>query len=182
MFKQIDFKFDLFANPFDNLKYRDRTTLILSRDGNGKLLLGASDQYPSGIVRMIGGGVDKEEDVLMAAIREVKEETGADITSEELVELVAINLEGTFSEANYKHTISVYFLNSTKDNLLAGDDVSEIVAMTEDEYRGLVANMRSLKADHMSSTEESAYSWGDFGKVYGFVHEVALDEALSKGL
>lgn len=69
MLNVYDFKFDLMAAPFGNLKFRDRTILVLCRDGKGNFLLGAKPtHYPEGIVRMLGGGVDDDETVTDASL------------------------------------------------------------------------------------------------------------------
>lgn len=182
MFNIYDYNIDLVARPFDNLKYRDKTVLVVCKDSAGRFLLGASKQYPEGIVRLMGGGVDKEEELLHAAIREVKEETNIDITPEELIELAQVRIAGNFQGQTYNHTVNLYFLNSKKDDLIAGDDVSDIVAYTEEEYNNLISNFKNLKPDHLSSEDGDGYSWGDFGKVYAFVHQTAIDEIDQRNL
>lgn len=80
MLNTYEFKFDLVAEPFGNLKFRDRTVLVLCRDREGNFLLGAKPTYfPEGIVRMLGGGVDDDETVADAAKREVREEMGIEL-------------------------------------------------------------------------------------------------------
>src|SRR5689334_12183367 len=117
MFKKYKYNIDLVAEPFANLRYRDRTTLILCRDNDGKYILGTEyGFYPKGISRMIGGGVDKNEKVIEGAIREVKEEIGIDVTPKELVELAQFDITGLFKGKTYSHSIFVYFLNSDKDD------------------------------------------------------------------
>ncbi len=180
MFKQYNFSINLVARPFDNLKYRERTCLLVCKNSEGKYLLGASNEYPKGIVRLMGGGVDKGEDLLKAAIREVKEETGAEITESELEELAAVKVEGVFEGITYTHTVYLYFLNSSKDDLVAGDDVSEVVQYTEEDFNDLISRFKNID-DNLMSKGDDPYSWGDYGKVYAFVHQVALDETKSRG-
>lgn len=183
MFKRIELKFDLVAEPFENLKYRDRTVLVLCRDGKGNFLLGSKAKFfPKDIVRMLGGGVDKGESVIGAAIREIKEETGVVATPDEMVEIAEIKVEGTYSGATYHHTVFVCFLNSAKDDYLAGDDVEEIIKYTEKEYRALIKRYAELRDDNIFHFKDVTFSWGDYGKVYGFIHQVALDETLARGL
>ena len=169
MFKKYKFDIDLATDAFDNLKYRDRTTLILCRDRDGKFILGTkAGYYPDGIVRMLGGGVNKEEEVVDGAIREIKEEIGIDATKEELIELAQIDVTGKFEDKIYKTSIFVYFLNSDKDDYLAGDDVTDVVRYSETEFRDLIKRFSEIRPG----------PWQDFGKVYGFVHQVTLDEFL----
>jgi 8-oxo-dGTP pyrophosphatase MutT (NUDIX family) len=177
MFKTFELKVKLVAEPFENLKYRDRTVLIMCRDGNGKYLLGSKERFfPKDIVRLLGGGVDKGEAVIDAAIREIKEETGIDVTPKEMVELTEVKIEGSYLGNIYYHSVFVYFLNSTKDVYIAGDDVEEIVKYSEKDFRALIKRYSELKDDNIFSLNGTTFSWGDYGKVYGFIHEKALDE------
>ncbi len=181
MFKKYKYHIDLVAEPFANLRYRDRTTLILCRDSAGKYILGTEyGFYPKGIVRMIGGGINKEEKVIDGAIREIKEEIGIDVTPKELIELAQFDITGTFKNEIHKHSIFVYFLNSKKDDYIAGDDVSEIIRYTEDEYRDLVKRFFELKPNHIYVKGDYTFSWRDYGNLYGYVHQVTLDEYLKK--
>lgn len=182
MFNTYNFNIDLVARPFDNLKYRDRTVLVVFKDSVGRYLLGASEQYPDGIVRLMGGGVDNNEELLPAVVREVKEETNLDITPDELVELAQVKIVGNFQNQTYTHTVNIYYLNSKKDDLIAGDDVSNIVAYSEEEYNKLISSFKNLEPSYLSSEDGDGYSWGDYGKVYAFVHQVALDEMLQRNL
>lgn len=179
MFTKHKYHIELVAEPFANLRYRDRTTLILCRDGGGKYVLGTEHGfYPGGIARMIGGGIDKEEKPVEGAIREVKEEIGIDVTPEELIELAQFDITGSFKNKKYKHVIFVYFLNSDKDDYVAGDDVSEIIRYTEEEYKELIKRFFALKPNHIYVKDNYTFSWRDYGNVYGFVHQVTLEEYL----
>lgn len=183
MFKKYKYDIDLVSEPFENLRFRDKTVLILCKDAEGKYILGAKKEfYPEGIVRMLGGGVDKDEEVVDAAIRETKEEIGIDVTPEELVELAEIEVTGVFKDKTYKTKMFVYFLNSEKDDYLAGDDVSEVVRYSEQEYKDLIKRFFDLKSDYVYDQDGLTFSWGDYGKVYGFVHQVTLDELLTKNI
>jgi len=176
MFKVFQYYIDLVAEPFDNLRYRDRTVLIMCRDCKGKFLLGSKgDLYPKGIVRLIGGGVDKEESVHEAAIREIKEEMGIDIDESDLIDLVEVKVQGRYQDQIYNTSVFVCFLESTKDDYVAGDDVHEIVSFTESEYRQLIRNFMALED---TKDARIGFSWKDYGKVYGFIHQAAIDEVL----
>lgn len=180
MFKIVPFKINLVAEPFSNLRYRDRTVLIVCRDNKGNFLLGSKgDHYPEGIVRLMGGGVDKDESVLEAATREIKEEMGITVSEAELVELVEIKVTGSYEDQTYNTSIFVCFLNSTRDDYLAGDDVYDIVSYSEIEFRKLIKNFLELSDVRDDLIK---FSWMDYGKVYGFTHQIALDEVLDRGL
>ncbi len=179
MFKKLNYDIDLVAEAFHNLRYRDRTVLILCRDRSGKYILGTKKGvYPKGICRMIGGGLDKNEKVIEGAIREINEELGLFVNPEELIELIKIKVTGIYNNKTYKTEVFVYFLNSEKDDYLAGDDVSEIIRLSEKEYKNLVKRFYDLKSDDFFNQKGDEFSWGDYGKVYGFIHQETLNTLL----
>lgn len=183
MFKVIDCKVELSHLPFENLRYRDRTVLILPKDKSGKFLLGAKKGFfPDGIVRMIGGGIDENEEMLEAAIRETEEESGLKLDADRFIPLLQVQVEGKFDGETFTHTVYIYFLQLDKENPVSGDDVSDIIRMNEEEYRQLVANYFALANDHFMEYPGGKFSWGDYGRVYGFIHETALDEVLARRL
>lgn len=180
---KITYQLKLVCHPFGNLRFRDRTALILIRDETGKLLLGREDNfYPSGIFRMIGGGIDVGETVIDGTIREIKEELGLNVKNDELIELAEVDLEGSFQEKVYITKIFVFYLKVNLADCVASDDVSELVSCTEDEYISLVERFFDLRDDHIYKKNDFEFSWGDYGKAYGFIHQLALDEATKRGL
>ena len=183
MIKKVQYQLKLVNQPFGNLRFRDQTALILCRDESGKLLLGREDGfYPQGIFRMIGGGIDDGEAVVDGTIREVKEELGIDVRKDELVVLAEVAVEGTFKEKVYATKIFVYYLKVTLAECVASDDVSELISCTEAEYRELVNRFFELRDDHIYKKDDFEFSWGDYGRAYGFVHQLALDEVIKRGL
>lgn len=183
MFNCYELKIKLAAAPFGNLQYRDRTVLVLCRNGEGKYLLGEKKSfYPPGIVRLLGGGIDPGESLSEAAARELKEEIGITVKPNELVELAEVKITGLYREKQYRTKIFLYFLDSTQDDYLAGDDVSGIVAYSEEEYRALIKRYLKLGDAEDNNQSRATFSWVDYGKVYGFVHQIALDEVMARKL
>lgn len=184
MFKTIEFKFKLSAAPFENLQYRDKTVLILPRDINGKYLLGTNDFYPDHISRLLGGGVDEGEDIVGAAARELKEETGIDQSVDQLVPLLEVKVEGDHNGEIHTTTIFVYFTQLDKDDAVASDDVSEITRMTKEEYKDNTRKFLELPHNllYSSADDRPKFSWGDYGKVYGFIQQATIDEILKRVL
>lgn len=198
MLKQKDFKVDsiilrmsikvayqlkLVSHPFGNLRFRDRTALILIRDETGKLLLGREDGfYPPGIFRMIGGGIDTGEAVIDGTIREIEEELGLNVKNDELIELAEVELEGVYQGNVYTTKINVHYLKVRLSECVANDDVSELISCTEEEYSELVNRFFQLRDDHIYKKDDFEFSWGDYGRAYGFLHKLALDEVIKRGL
>lgn len=183
MFEEIKYRLKLVKQPFGNLRFRDRTTLILCRDETGKLLLGREDGfYPPGIFRMIGGGIDTGETVIDGTIREIEEELGLNVKNDELIELAEVELEGVYQGNVYTTKIYVYYLKVRLSECVANDDVSELISCTEEEYSELVNRFFQLRDDHIYKKDDFEFSWGDYGRAYGFVHKLALDEVIKRGL
>ena len=172
---ELTYTIDLSNEPFDNLKYRDRTALVLCMDEKNNYILGGHNSYyPAGIVRMIGGGIDDAETEIEGAIREVKEEIGLTIQPQDLAELLAIKVIGTFQKRSYTTKIFVYSLQVKYSDLKVGDDVHNLVQYTENEYKNLIQRYYDLSKFEVENSQKVFFSWGDYGKVYGFIHEVAL--------
>ena len=183
MFKKIDLKFNLSASPFENLRYRDRTVLILARDQMGKYLMATKKFYPNGIYRLLGGGVDDNEDILSAAQRELAEETGIRPHLDQFVPLNEIFIEGTHNGDIHTLIVFVYFVQLDKDDAVAGDDVADIARMTKDEYDKNTDKLLNLPLDlYQENSGGEKYSWGDYGKVYGFIQARAMEEIEKRGL
>lgn len=183
MFKKYEYKINLAYTPFWNLRFRDRTALVLCRDGAGNFVLGTkAGYYPEGICRMLGGGIDSNEQPIDAVKREINEEMNINVTEDELEELFEIRIEASLADKKYQHTVYVYFLNSTKDDYVEGDDVSSFVRLSEDGFRELLKNYSELENSHLFEDGDNSFSWGDYGRVYGHIHQMTLDEVLKREL
>ncbi len=176
MFKKIDFELDLVAPPFENLKYRDRTVLILIKNSEGKFLFGSKKFYPEEIKRMIGGGVDAGEEVLEGAVRELHEELGINVAEEDLQGLVEFGIVGKYKGEVFKTSIFTCYLYIDDQEHVAGDDVAEVVGFTEDECKKMANGMMKIDKNNMFEDKENSFSWADYGKVYGFVLKESLGE------
>lgn len=172
-----DYKLDVQVKiPFANLKYRDRHVLILVRDGNGKYLLGGKNEYPLGLVRMLGGGVDKDENVRIAAMRELVEELNVQVTDQDLAEIARIDTHAVDEDGHeYSLMTYLYYFQLTDEEYSAGDDVSDIVALDLEDLSKLADKYESIPADLKS--EDEGFYWEDYGKVYGPIHRIAYNEA-----
>jgi 8-oxo-dGTP pyrophosphatase MutT (NUDIX family) len=166
--------------PFGNL-YRKETVLILLIDKNGRFVLGNKPNYfPTGITRMLGGGVDQGEMPQDAAVREIAEEVGIDIQRESLGHLATISIDAKAKDGReFKTRIHVFSYVVQTDELKAGDDVADFKYLDEAGFRELIENFNSLPMSLLQNKDGEDFSWGDYGKVYGFVHKVALDQYLA---
>ena len=176
MFKIIEFNLDLVGSPFENLRYRDRTILILIKNSKEKYLFGVKRFYPKEIKRMIGGGVDKGEEVLDAAVREIQEELGISVLQSELLSLVEFKITGEFKNVEYKTSIFTCYLDIGDKAYIPGDDVASVTEFTEAECQVIAEEMMSVDEKKFFESGENIFSWADYGKVYGFVLKESLRE------
>ncbi len=179
----VDHKVKLVAQPFGNLKYRDKSVLILCKDNKGKFILGAKmDHYPPNIVRLVGGGVNENETVTEAAIRELKEEMNITVENNSLIPLIQVNITGEYYDTTYKTQIHIFYYKLANPTYVAGDDITGIVRYSEEEYQKLIMRYFALNDEQMFIENGDAFSWGDYGKVYGYIHRIALDELRARNL
>ncbi len=168
----------LSAEPFDNLRYRDRTVLIVMRNSKGEFVLETGNYYPEGIARLLGGGVEKNEDPQTAAVREMKEEVGVEITKNDLQPVAQLDIDADYRGKKYKHSISLFSVNIPMDHKIHGDgDV--IVYYSEEQFRDLISKYENLKPEFLRENGDYVFSWGDYGKVYGFIHKAAYINAVN---
>ncbi len=174
MFKKIEFSLDLVGSPFENLRYRDRTVLVLIKNSKDKYLFGVKKFYPKEIKRMIGGGVNKDEEVLEAAVRELQEELGISVLQSELLSLAEFNISGKYKGEVFKTSIFTCYLDIGDKAYIPGDDVSAVAEFTEVECQGIAEEMMSVDETSFFENGENSFSWADYGKVYGYVLKQSL--------
>ena len=167
--------------PFANLRYRKETVLILCQDEFGRFLLGAKPYlYPEGIARMLGGGVDENEDIKIAAQREIKEELNYSVKLDEIKPLCDVITRAESPTEKYEMTSHVFYINVDSKKVSPGDDVKNILYLNEKEYIEMANKLLTLSPDLIYNGQEGRYSWADFGKVYGFIQIKSLEEFKSK--
>lgn len=162
--------------PFGNL-FRERHVLILIRDQKGQFLFGSKPNfYPKGIVRLIGGGVNIDETPAEAAVRELDEEVHLKKRSLDLYPLAIITTDAETAKQKCKLITSLFFLQLQGDHVSSDSDIRSIVRLNEHKMRRLISNYYNLDQTNWYHGPEGNYSWGDYGKVYGYIHEIALNE------
>jgi 8-oxo-dGTP pyrophosphatase MutT (NUDIX family) len=162
------------GKPFGNL-YRKRHILILCMDLEGNLLLGNKPYfYPEGISRMIGGGLNENETSVNGAIREIEEELGIQIDESDLKQVAEVNIEAETIDGIKNLITYIYFYQVKKDDILKpGDDVKSIAKLNYEEYENLISRYLNLIGNFDGDGE--SFEWIDYGKVYGPIHQIALD-------
>ncbi len=162
--------------PFGNL-FRSRHVLILIRDQDGLFLLGDKPGfYPKGVVRLIGGGVSDKESFPEAATRELNEELHLKKSPTELYPLAVITTDADTAKQHFKLTTSIYFLQLHDENVIPDGDISRITRLNARGMRRLIKRYYNLDDNDWYHGPEGNYSWGDYGKIYGYIHEIAFEE------
>lgn len=152
--------------------------MIVLIDPEGNYLLGSKPKfYPAGIYRLVGGGVEDDENHTNAAAREFEEELGVQPNIENLQPIVIIYTINNFHDNQYKNTTYLfeYQLNPSEE-LQAGDDIEELVKHSPNQLKELIAKYNSISAENWyEENGKRIHNWHDYGKMYGFIHQVALD-------
>jgi 8-oxo-dGTP pyrophosphatase MutT (NUDIX family) len=166
------------GNPIGNL-YRKNHTLILLKRNNGGFILGKKQGfYPDHIARFIGGGIKNDEAPVLAALREVQEETGITITEDKLVPLLAVETTADTNEGPMDMLTHIFAAEIPADaKVVASDDVTGTVEITLDELRKLIEDMNNLTGIY--TTPDFSFEWADWGKIYGPIHQLSLERYIS---
>jgi len=133
--------------------------------------------YPDTIVRFAGGGVKEGESALDAGVREINEELGVGLLKSQLKPLVRVVTEADTTEGFISMVTTVFAVTlPSKTYFLPADDLTGIAELSLQEFEKLIENMMTLSGTF--ETEAFSFQWRDWGKIYGFIHGVALEEYL----
>lgn len=162
------------GNPIGNL-YRKNHVLILIKTADNNYILGKKEGfYPDHIARFVGGGVDKDEKPLNAAVRELNEELQIVRDSSKLVHLVEICTEAETSEGKMQMITNVYFTKLKKhEKYSANDDLSSLLEIGREEFVDLIKAMENLNTEFV--TDKFSFKWTDWAKIYSPIHKIALE-------
>ena len=161
------------VSPFGNL-YRNRLSLIVIVDIDGNILVGSRPHfYPQDIYRLIGGGIDDNEEVIDGYLRELKEEVGVEATKEDLKEIMQVNVNAVDKNGKeYKNTNYIFLYKLKTNRYKAGDDIKQIIKLSVDELYKLGERYENLSSDDWFKNDMENYNWYDYGQVYGPIHKL----------
>jgi len=162
---------------FGNL-HRPQHVLIVLIDQDGNFLLGHKPNfYPSGIYRFVGGGVKKDEEPDTAVEREFEEELGLKPCQQKLKFLAQVNTIANYNNQEYTNQTFLYLYQlDGEEAFKAGDDIEDLINFTPLELQELIYDYYKLDDDNWFIVNgEPIHCWSDYGKMYGYIHQVALD-------
>lgn len=162
---------------FSNITRKEHVLIVL-KDVDGKFLLASKPYfYPPGIYRLAGGGVEEGETPEQAVVREFQEELGIVPNEAKLKAVACVTTIGTFENTEYKNRTYLYEYQLDDDeDLTPGDDVVGLQPMTADELRQLVGRFFAMKDDDWYiENGHKVHRWRDYGRMYGFIHQVVVD-------
>jgi 8-oxo-dGTP pyrophosphatase MutT (NUDIX family) len=158
---------------------RSRHVLILVEDEQGRFVLGSKHIYPAGIVRLLGGGVEGDEPMKLAACRELEEELRVKVNHNQLTELATVEAEiASPSEPQPIHFVTgIFYAKLHSQEITAGDDVNDLAFLTQDEYQQLIQRYTQLSPE---LDADKGFAWDDYGKLYSPIHQIALDALIEQ--
>lgn len=154
---------------------RKHHVLVLLRNAQGKFVLGSKTLYPDQIYRMVGGGIEEGEAAPPAAARELFEETGLELSPNELKPLTTITaeIEERSTGQHYTFVTELFLADVGTQQLHPSDDIQALQELTTEQLQDLIRRYSQLprEIDH-----DKGFAWYDYGQLYGAVHQIALDE------
>lgn len=151
---------------------RNRHALILVRTADGKFVLGNKKHYPEGISRLVGGGIDADEDPQKAAARELTEELEIVVPAEQLQPLYKIDAFITHEGKTIKFVTWLYFYQLKLEKINPSSDLDGVAYLTEGEYLELITRFQHLSPQLHPIL---GFAWADYGQLYSHIHQFALD-------
>jgi len=152
---------------------RRRQVLIVLKNAEGNYILGHKNHYPPGVSRFVGGGMEEGEEPLHAAVRELHEETGILADENHLRPLRKVVVVATTPDQLQTHFEVYLFAYQLNDETLkASDDLDNVVELTPDLTTKLIDTFDNLNADIHPALN---FSWQDYGKVYGHIHQLGFE-------
>ncbi len=129
----------------------------LLTDGNDKLLLVLRRNPPAAGTWSLPGGKQEPGETLEEALRrEIREETGLEIGTPELVTTQDMIVRDAEQRVQYHYVISYYRAQVTGGNLAPGDDVADVRWFTLSQMLTLDLSRRLLRLARAALLQESA--------------------------
>ena len=145
---------------------RSAEVVLLIRRPNGRFLLHTKSFYPSGSYRVPTGGIEQGEDLIAAACREAREETGLQVSIESFLGILHYRFCRNDQETDF--TSYVFLLQETEGRL-APQDSSERISgykeVTLDEFPEIARKLEKTLPQE----------WAAWGQFRALAHRFAFE-------
>lgn len=156
---------------------RGQHALILVRNQAGNFILGSKEMYPDQISRMVGGGLDRDEDPATGAARELEEELHLHVPPHELQPLAIVVADITHQQEKISFTTWLYYYQlQGEQQIQPDDDLDGVAELTQSEVEQLIERYSQLEG---LVNKENHFAWVDYGALYGPMHQIALQRAVN---
>ena len=146
-----------------------RAEVIFAIQGPGdRIWLHTKHNYPRPMFRLPSGGIEPNEDVIDALLREIDEETGLSVTIQRFVALLDYRFHSERETATFASYLFLVQNEECKPQSSGNDEVAEFKAILPCQLTQVATELRNIYGERRA--------WGHWRSI---AHEV-LDEVLRK--
>jgi 8-oxo-dGTP pyrophosphatase MutT (NUDIX family) len=164
------------TSQFDPINRNDRygEVCMVVRRRDGRLLTMKKTFYPTGAYRLLTGGINHEEAIFDALLRETNEETGLEVKVQRFL-VAAAYLTAATGEQPVFYTFA-FLLDEVGGTFGTIDEDEHVEAFLEIEPAQLLeraAFLEQISGPRFS--KEIAGSWSDWGKFRAAIHQLVWE-------
>ncbi len=161
--------------PFDPLSKKDRygEVCMVVRRPNGRLLTMTKTFYPAGVYRLLTGGINHDERILTALLRETQEETSLQVEVRRFLALAAYRLANTGDHPIF-YTFA-FLLDEVGGTLHVDDGEEQVGGFLEIEPAELANMAERLEHVNADYSDQIAGRWQDWGKFRAVIHRLVWE-------
>jgi len=168
---------ELAGPPFSPMSESDRVgeVCMVVRRRNGQLLAATKTFYPEGAFRLLTGGINHDEAIEAALLRETWEETGLEVEVRQFLAVIEYHL-AEITTARQADFLTFAFLLDETGGVLGPQDPNErLAAYHELKFAQLPAVASTLENLADRFDDEIGGRWSDWGKFRAVVHRVVAE-------
>jgi 8-oxo-dGTP diphosphatase len=149
------------------------TNIFVRKDGKYLMLKRSSKKaYAPGFVHPFGGKIDPDEDPYVGAIREIKEEVGAEVTN---VKLEAVILEVHKTEDSPNNWLIFYFSADYESGEIKKTVEGETVLLSSQEIKNsdLFPSVKTIIDHILNPSDGTVFTTNSYGTAEGEMKEIS---------
>jgi 8-oxo-dGTP pyrophosphatase MutT (NUDIX family) len=167
------------SDTFDPINKKDRygEVCMVVRRKNGRLLTMIKSFYPQGAYRLLTGGINHNEYIFDALLRETQEETGLEVDVKQFLAIATYEVEKAEKSPSF-YTFA-FLVDEVSGTLGAVDEDEQVEGFREiepDELLQIAEHLNNLGA---GQSEELRGRWQDWGTFRAVIHQLVW-EALQR--